>query len=64
MENFLKAIEDYLMVPYVWEIFRIVILPNSFPYGGMENPVLTFASPVFFYLLLNFRLLLLVINLR
>jgi len=33
------------MVPYAWEIFRVVVLPNSFPLGGMENPVLTFASP-------------------
>ena len=45
MESLLKAIEDYLMVPYAWGVFRVVVLPNSFPYGGMENPVLTFASP-------------------
>lgn len=28
-----------------WGVYKIVILPPSFPYGGMENPLLTFASP-------------------
>ena len=30
---------------YQWEQFDIVILPYSFPFGGMENPRLTFANP-------------------
>ena len=38
-------IEEYTGVPYVWELYQIVILPPSFPFGGMENPLLTFASP-------------------
>lgn len=29
----------------MWGEYKIVILPPSFPLGGMENPLLTFASP-------------------
>lgn len=31
--------------PYRWGRYDLLILPPSFPYGGMENPRLTFASP-------------------
>ena len=44
MEKYLQALENYTF-PYVWGEYNIVILPPSFPYGGMENPLLTFASP-------------------
>jgi aminopeptidase N len=30
---------------YNWEQYDIVVLPPSFPFGGMENPRLTFATP-------------------
>ena len=30
---------------YQWDQFDMVILPYSFPFGGMENPRLTFANP-------------------
>ena len=30
---------------YQWEQYDIVMLPYSFPFGGMENPRLTFANP-------------------
>lgn len=30
---------------YQWDQYDIVILPYSFPFGGMENPRLTFANP-------------------
>lgn len=30
---------------YVWGIYDILVLPPSFPFGGMENPCLTFATP-------------------
>ena len=40
----LKAGES-LMGPYVWGQYDLLILPPSFPYGGMENPCLTFATP-------------------
>lgn len=31
--------------PYRWGRFDVLVLPPSFPYGGMENPRLTFATP-------------------
>lgn len=31
--------------PYRWGRYDILILPPAFPYGGMENPRLTFATP-------------------
>ena len=31
--------------PYLWGVYDVLILPPSFPYGGMENPCLTFISP-------------------
>ncbi len=34
-----------LFGPYRWERFDILVLPPSFPYGGMENPRLTFVTP-------------------
>lgn len=40
----LKTAED-LAGPYVWGHYDILVLPPSFPYGGMENPCLTFATP-------------------
>jgi leukotriene-A4 hydrolase len=30
---------------YQWEQYDIILLPYSFPFGGMENPRLTFANP-------------------
>jgi len=43
-ESFLQTAEA-LCGPYVWGIYDILVLPPSFPYGGMENPCLTFATP-------------------
>jgi aminopeptidase N len=31
--------------PYRWGRYHILVLPPSFPFGGMENPKLTFATP-------------------
>ncbi|CAH0551641.1 unnamed protein product [Brassicogethes aeneus] len=31
--------------PYVWGIYDLLVLPPSFPWGGMENPCLTFVTP-------------------
>jgi leukotriene-A4 hydrolase len=31
--------------PYRWGRYDLLVLPPSFPYGGMENPLLTFATP-------------------
>ncbi len=34
-----------LFGPYDWERFDLLTMPPSFPYGGMENPRLTFLTP-------------------
>lgn len=44
IENALDRMEDYL-TPYIWGNYTLLVLPPTFPYGGMENPLLTFASP-------------------
>lgn len=47
LDKFEKALvvaENY-MGPYVWGDYKIVVQPPSFPHGGMENPLLSFASP-------------------
>jgi len=44
MGDLLDAVEEY-MGPYIWGNYTIIVLPPSFPMGGMENPLLTFASP-------------------
>ena len=31
--------------PYRWGRYDLLVLPPSFPYGGMENPRLTFVTP-------------------
>lgn len=31
--------------PYVWKKYDLLLMPPSFPYGGMENPCLTFVTP-------------------
>lgn len=36
---------ENLLGPYVWGQYDLLILPPSFPYGGMENPCLTFVTP-------------------
>lgn len=43
-EKMLVAAEK-LYGPYKWERYDIIVLPPSFPFGGMENPRLTFATP-------------------
>jgi leukotriene-A4 hydrolase len=30
---------------YRWDRYDVIVLPPSFPFGGMENPRLTFATP-------------------
>jgi leukotriene-A4 hydrolase len=36
---------EQLFGPYRWGRYDLIILPPSFPYGGMENPMMTFATP-------------------
>ena len=43
-EKMIGAAEG-LYGPYRWGRYDLLVLPPSFPYGGMENPRLTFATP-------------------
>lgn len=44
MEKMVAAAEN-LYGPYAWGRYDVIVLPPSFPFGGMENPCLTFATP-------------------
>ena len=44
VESIMRAAES-LFGPYDWERFDLLVMPPSFPYGGMENPRLTFLTP-------------------
>ena len=44
IENFIQLAESYVS-PYVWGEYNLLVLPSSFPFGGMENPTLTFVTP-------------------
>jgi leukotriene-A4 hydrolase len=44
MEKFMEVAEK-LVFPYRWGAYNVLVLPPSFPYGGMENPIYTFATP-------------------
>ena len=43
-EKLIEATEK-LYGPYAWGRYDILVLPPSFPFGGMENPNMTFATP-------------------
>jgi aminopeptidase N len=43
-ERMMTATER-LYGPYRWDRYDLLVLPPSFPFGGMENPLLTFATP-------------------
>ncbi|HYI78279.1 MAG TPA: M1 family aminopeptidase/hydrolase, partial [Chryseolinea sp.] len=36
---------EQLYGKYRWDRYDVIVLPPSFPFGGMENPRLTFATP-------------------
>jgi leukotriene-A4 hydrolase len=44
MEEIL-AVAEGLFGPYEWDRYDMLVLPPSFPYGGMENPRMTFLTP-------------------
>ena len=44
LEKMISAAEE-LYGPYRWDRYDLIVLPSSFPFGGMENPRLTFATP-------------------
>jgi leukotriene-A4 hydrolase len=39
------AAAEALYGPYRWGRYDVLVMPPSFPFGGMENPMLTFATP-------------------
>jgi len=43
-EAMIHAVEE-MYGPYRWGRYDLLVLPPSFPFGGMENPCLTFATP-------------------
>ena len=45
-EQLVEAAES-LFGEYRWGRYDMIVLPPSFPYGGMENPVMTFLTPTF-----------------
>lgn len=40
----METVEE-LYGPYRWQRYDLIVLPPSFPWGGMENPRLTFVTP-------------------
>jgi leukotriene-A4 hydrolase len=44
LEKMVSAAET-LLGPYRWGRYDLLVLPPSFPFGGMENPRLTFVTP-------------------
>ena len=44
MEAMVVTCEE-LFGPYRWGRYDLLVLPPAFPFGGMENPCLTFATP-------------------
>ena len=43
-EAMISTVEE-MYGPYRWDRYDLLVLPPSFPFGGMENPRLTFATP-------------------
>ena len=44
MEKMLEKAEE-LYGAYKWDRYDVIVLPPSFPFGGMENPRITFVTP-------------------
>jgi aminopeptidase N len=44
LEKMIAGAEE-LYGKYRWDQYDVIVLPPSFPFGGMENPRLTFATP-------------------
>lgn len=41
----MMEVTESLYGPYRWDRYDVLVLPPAFPFGGMENPRLTFATP-------------------
>ena len=46
-ESMVQSAES-LFGPYRWGRYDMLVLPPAFPFGGMENPMLTFLTPTMF----------------
>ena len=44
LQQLLDTTENYVLSPYIWGSYRIVIMPPAFPMGGMSNPMLAYTS--------------------
>jgi aminopeptidase N len=44
IEHMIERAES-MFGPYEWDRYDMLVLPPSFPYGGMENPRMTFLTP-------------------
>jgi leukotriene-A4 hydrolase len=44
LEKMVEAVEAKFG-DYRWDRYDVLVLPPSFPFGGMENPMMTFATP-------------------
>ncbi len=44
LQKMISSAEE-LYGPYAWGRYDVLVLPPSFPFGGMENPRITFATP-------------------
>jgi leukotriene-A4 hydrolase len=58
-EEMLVAAES-ICGEYVWGVYDLLVLPPSFPFGGMENPCLTFVTPTVLVSMLHFSNLLII----
>jgi leukotriene-A4 hydrolase len=45
LPKYLDEVEKWIGLPYIWGDYNLLVLPPAFPFGGMENPLLTFVSP-------------------
>ena len=43
--EYMLEVAESLLGPYAWGRYDMIILPPSFPFGGMENPRLAFLTP-------------------
>lgn len=50
--KFVAAVEE-LIDDYTWGSYSVLVLPPSFPFGGMENPIVTYVTPSFVHPLLS-----------
>lgn len=46
LESMIQSLERITNLSYVWGRYDVLFLPYTFPYGGMENPKLTFSHPL------------------